>query len=120
MKKSSGSDVAIYALSLYATRDSTSWSHVYMLHSSVLRVTHSSHNPCKSTSKISRFPKIDQRIASRISHCDDNSGGIQRVKSTVIIPIRAALCEKVPNVLSHCHTKRRMDGYPSFVMTPTF
>ncbi len=24
--------------------------------------------------------------------------------------IRAALREKVPNVLSRCHTKRRMDG----------
>ncbi len=30
----------------------------------------------------------------------------------------AAVCKKVPNVLSRCHTKRRMDGYiptrPSF------
>ena len=31
-----------------------------------------------------------------------------------------ALREKVPNVLSHCHTKRRMPVHPSFGMTPTF
>ncbi len=34
----------------------------------------------------------------------------------------AALREKVPNVLSRCHTKRRMDGlpvHPSFGMTTT-
>ncbi len=25
--------------------------------------------------------------------------------------VQAGLCEKVPNVLSRCHTKRRMDGF---------
>ena len=36
----------------------------------------------------------------------------------------AVLCEKVPNLLSRCHTKRRLGGHgrarPSFGMTPTF
>ncbi len=36
----------------------------------------------------------------------------------------ASLCEKVPNVLSPCHTKRRMGvrgrAHRSFGMTPTF
>ncbi len=36
----------------------------------------------------------------------------------------AALPKKVPNVLSRCHTKRRMGAQgrarPSFGMTPTF
>ena len=41
-----------------------------------------------------------------------------------LVTIWAALREKVPNVLSHCHTKRRTGARgrarPSFGMTPTY
>ncbi len=71
--------------------------------------------------------KFSSHFLGRIALCQT---GLEKLRIGVYMPflilsfIWAPLCEKVPNALSRCHTKRRMvahgHAHPSFGMTLTF
>ncbi len=56
--------------------------------------------------------------------CITSDRSYKTTEYRVTFGIWVASCEKVPNVLSRCHTKRRMcvcgSAHPSFGMTPTW